>query len=121
MDALGHVNNTLYFRYFEDARIAYFAKMGFTTFAVNSGEGPILAQTSCQFIRPVTFPDTLTVGVWVEKIGQSSMQMEHELYSHSQQSVVARASSVVVMVNYATGEKVRVSDEIREGVTRLEM
>ena len=46
MDAYGHFNNTIYFRYFECARIAYLDRMEFMEFKKNSGIGPILAQIS---------------------------------------------------------------------------
>ena len=57
MDAFGHVNNTVYFRYFEDARIAYFDEIGINDFKEKSQLGPILATTHCNFKCPLEYPD----------------------------------------------------------------
>ena len=62
MDAFQHVNNIVYFRYFESARIAYFDKIGIWEFMEADGVGPILASTRCSFKIPLAFPDTVTVG-----------------------------------------------------------
>ena len=52
MDAFQHVNNTVYFRYFESARIAYFGAVGYLEWMKAEGSGPILASTRCRFRRP---------------------------------------------------------------------
>ena len=57
MDAYGHVNNIIYFRYFESVRIAYFEQMEFGEYKEKTGIGPILAQTSFRFKIPLTYPD----------------------------------------------------------------
>ena len=58
LDAFGHVNNTQFFRFFEDARIAYFERVGIT--AKLDGVGPILAKTDCVFRKPLGYPETVT-------------------------------------------------------------
>jgi len=112
MDALGHVNNTMYFRYFEDARLAYMQKIGFGNFLPEDNLGALLAYIDCQFKKPVTFPDTLTIGIWVEKIGNTSLQMDYDVYSEQLQGLVAKGSSVVVLFNYQANEKVRVPEKM---------
>jgi len=57
MDAFGHVNNIVYFRYFESARLAYFYKLDLIDMMTKTGIGPILASTSCRFKIPLTYPD----------------------------------------------------------------
>jgi acyl-CoA thioester hydrolase len=61
MDAYGHVNNIVYFRYFETARIVYFGKLESPDFVNRNPLGPILASTSCRFRAPLAFPDHLQV------------------------------------------------------------
>ena len=56
MDAFNHVNNVVYLRYFESARIAYFERLGFGISIAEQGIGPILASTSCEFKFPLTYP-----------------------------------------------------------------
>lgn len=120
MDALGHVNNAVYFRYFEDVRLAYFERLGFRSVVAGEKIGPILAQIDCSFRRPVVYPDTLTIGAWVSKIGNTSLQLQYEIYSRRQQTVVATGSSVVVMMDYERGEKIPVTEEIKAAVEALQ-
>jgi acyl-CoA thioester hydrolase len=120
MDALGHVNNATYFKYYEDVRIDYFKQLGFDTFKPSDPIGPVLAQISCQYRSPIVYPDTIRTYVWVEKIGNTSLQMDYSIFSEAQNAIVATGTSIVVMVNYATNEKVRVSDDIRERIKQME-
>ena len=79
MDAFGHVNNVVYFKYFESARIKYFNLL---EFGVNNQQiAPILAETKCRFWRPLTYPDNITVGARISSIGNSSFVMEYAIES----------------------------------------
>ena len=120
MDALGHVNNAKYFSYFEEARIEYMFHLGFETVTQKDLSGPILANISCDFLRPIVFPDTLTIGTGVIKIGRSSMQMDYEIYSKQQDTIVARGTSVLVMMNYKEGKSIPVSDDIKSRIISLD-
>jgi len=66
MDALGHVNNTTYFRWFESVRIGYFARIGWAADLSSGGVGPILAQASCTYRAPLVFPDEVVLAARVE-------------------------------------------------------
>jgi acyl-CoA thioester hydrolase len=119
MDALGHVNNARYFRWLESARIALFERIG----VVASGPskvGPILATTTCDFLLPVHFPGTIRADVRVSRIGETSITMEYELRdAAAPDTLYARASSVVVLVDYDTMKKVRVPDDVRQAIAAL--
>src|SRR5277367_5877386 len=80
-DAFGHVNNTIYFRWFESARIAYFERIGLNHLLEHEPIGPILASMSCDYRRPVTYPDTVDIGMRVSRIGRTSVGMEHAVLS----------------------------------------
>lgn len=69
MDAYGHVNNTVYFRLFESARIEYLRAIEFTAGGSDGGVGLILASTHCRFRRPLAYPDTVRVGARTVDIG----------------------------------------------------
>lgn len=113
MDALGHVNNAKFFSWFESARIALFMKIGIAT-SGGGGVGPILATTTCDFLKPVVHPATVRVRARMTKIGESSMTMEYEVEDAEVATTkYARGSSVAVLVDYDTGQKVRVPDEVR--------
>ena len=126
MDALRHVNNAKYFTWFESARIAYFERLRSTLPGSGPtpglGEvGPILASTTCDFLRPVTFPAIVRVGARVSELGNSSMRMEYAVErTDAPDDLCARGTSVVVLVRYATLAKVRVPDEMRAAIDALE-
>ncbi len=69
LDAFGHVNNTVYFRYFETARILYLERCGFMTSYDQSRIGAILHSTNCRFRLPLSFPETVLTGARVLDIG----------------------------------------------------
>jgi len=124
MDALRHVNNARYFTWFEAARIAYFDRIrgAFDGATAGFGEiGPILATTSCDYLRAVTYPATVCIGARVSTIGNSSIRMDYEVArTDAIHDCCAKATSVVVLVRYATLEKVRVSDAMRASIAAIE-
>ena len=72
---MGHVNNIVYFRYFESARLAYFERVGFLDEMKRSGVGPILATTQCRFRKPLTYPDRIRVGATVKNLREDHFTM----------------------------------------------
>ncbi len=119
MDALGHANNIRYFAWFETARIETFHRIGLTA-ASPTGVGPILATTTCDFLRPIAWPAELVVGARIPKVGRTSFTMEYAVaLEDAPNTPVARGSGVTVLVNYDTGEKVAISDEMRAAIAAL--
>ena len=113
MDALGHVNNIRYLGWMESSRIAFFEGLGLKTLPTEP-VGPLLARLEIDYLEPVVYPARVTVGVRTEKIGNTSMTFLQEIWhAGAPERVVARARTVVGLVNYATGSKVRVPDEVR--------
>jgi acyl-CoA thioester hydrolase len=126
MDALRHVNNARFFSWFESARIAYFERLraalpgAGTTIGIGD-VGPILASTSCDFLRPVAFPAVVRVGARVTELGNSSLRMEYAVErTDTPDDLCAKGTSVVVLVRYATLQKVRVPDEMRAAIEAME-
>ena len=120
MDALGHVNNIVYFRYFESARSDYFQKIGVWESAREKGIGVILHSTSCRFKRPLTYPDTVTVGTRVTEIHADRFTMEYAVYSHSGKCVAADGSGIIVVYDYRKNEKCKMPAEMRKKIEELE-
>ncbi len=113
MDALGHVNNAVYFRYFETARIEFFAQLGLGSVGQSSGIGPILHSASCRFRIPLTHPDTVAVGAQIGEVGDDRFVMRYRAVSHQHGAVAADGESLIVTFDYATGSKARVPDDLR--------
>jgi acyl-CoA thioester hydrolase len=119
-DAFGHVNNTVYLRWCESARVIYLQRVGLWQSERKDAVGPILANISCDFKRAVTFPDTVRIGARVVRIGNSSLQMDHVIVSEAAGAVAATAESTIVAFDYHRKETTRLPDEIRDAIARLE-
>jgi acyl-CoA thioester hydrolase len=113
-DAFGHVNNIVYFRWFESARIAYIRDAGISYSQGGTGIGPILATINCHFRKPVNFPDTVHIGARISRLGNSSMTIDHAVYSEAQDQLVADGDSVVVLFDYTSARPHRIPDEMRQ-------
>jgi acyl-CoA thioester hydrolase len=120
MDAYQHVNNTVFFRWFETARIAYTMKLGLKERMLREGVGPILAAIACDYRRQVVFPDTVAIGTRVTRIGRTSFVMEHALVSESQRALAAESRSTIVVFDYENNTPVPVPDEVRRKINELE-
>lgn len=121
MDAFGHVNNTRYFRYFEDARITYFERTGIAGAEGRpSGIGPILASTACRFRAPLTYPDEVTVGAKVVSVGRTSFRMEKRIVSVAMHKVVAEGNAIIVAFDYDAERKVPIPEAWRAALSNVE-
>jgi acyl-CoA thioester hydrolase len=118
MDSLGHVNNAIYARWLEQARIEYFRALGTMG---SGGAGPILARQAIDFKRPVTYPDRIAVEIGVERVGTTSIVLRSRGTSEAQGgALVFQAESVVVLLDYATGRKVEVDSTLRHQIDKLQ-
>ena len=120
-DKLGHVNNINYFRYFENARIAHFRAVQMSMPEPNQpGFGPILASTSCDYLKPLVFPDRIRIEAGVSRLGNSSFVHSYRIYSQQQQAYVARGQSVNVYFDYASQRSTPLPPELRAAILALE-
>jgi acyl-CoA thioester hydrolase len=119
-DAMQHVNNVVYFRWCESARIAYFGQIGLADKRSPEHVGPILASIKCDFRRQLNFPDTIRIGARVARIGRTSLTMTHRVESQSQRAIVAEAESTLVVFDYASGKPHPVPDALRKAIERTE-
>ncbi len=118
-DLFGHVNNIVYFRYFESVRMHYLERIGVLRSHRESGRGVILATTTCDFKKPVTWPQRLTVHTGSTAVGNTSFTMDY-LITDEQGDAVATGTSVQVMYDYASASKIRVTDEVRAAIQLIQ-
>lgn len=120
MDALGHVNNTLYFRYCESARIAYLDATGVWTHDQRGPEGPATVAANLNFRRQVVYPAELTVSARVVAIGERSYTFDHIVRDTADGQVVADGQAVCVWIHYAEGKALTLPDALLEAIARIE-
>lgn len=113
MDALGHVNNVVAFRWFESARVAMLEQVGLSKLMEPKRIGPILAAVDCQYKLQIFYPDTVWVSACVSSVGRTSMQIKHRIYSQTEKTIAAEGNSVVVFFDYNRQRPVAVPPDIR--------
>ena len=119
MDAFGHVNNTIFFRYFESTRIAYMRAID-TMSGDDSEFSPVVASARCDFLAPVVFPDTVIGQTRVSRLGNSSFTMEYQLTSTAQAKVVAKGEAVIVNIDRQTGRARPIPPALSQRMEELE-
>ncbi|HEY1101071.1 MAG TPA: thioesterase family protein [Myxococcota bacterium] len=121
-DAFQHVNNVVYFRWYETARMKLFERIGFTGSQDGTGSnavGPILHSTSCRYKAPVLYPDELVVGTRVVDVGVDRFAMEMALFSTTRGFVVATGEALIVSFDYRTQTKAPIPDEVVAAIRAL--
>lgn len=118
-DGFGHLNNVVYFRYFENVRMYYLERIGALRSHVEQGIGVILATTTCDFLRPVVWPATLHIRTGCTRIGNTSFTLSYRI-TDAAGNEVAIGTSVQVMYDYRAGTKVSIPEPIRLAIAALQ-
>ncbi|MBK6337928.1 MAG: acyl-CoA thioesterase [Betaproteobacteria bacterium] len=100
MDALGHVNNTVYFRYMEQARIEWLFGL-YPERSAYGGTGPVIVNASCTFLEPLVYPGDVEVRMYLGDPGRSSVGSSYDLLRDGR--VVAEGAAKIVWIDLATG------------------
>jgi len=120
MDAYGHVNNTVFFRYFETARMAFLQRCGFVESHERDKVGAILHSTSARFRQPLFFPDTVQVGASATEVKEDRFTMTYTVVSLTRNIVIAEGSGVIVSFDYAAGKKTGLPTRVRAAITSIQ-
>lgn len=111
MDTYGHVNNTVYFRYMEQARVEWIEDMGVPVRP--GGNGPVIINASCTFLIPMTYPGMVEVRTYVGHPGRSSVQTYVEMLIEGDERIFAEGAAKVVWMDTQTGKSVALPDHVR--------
>jgi len=117
MDAMGHVNNTVYFRYMEQARISWFDDLGLVPDP--GGQGPVIVNAACTFARQFEYPGTVLARQFVGELGRSSIMTYVDMLRTDDPGVVyAHGSAKVVWVDFPRQKSVPMPQAIRDLMQR---
>lgn len=113
LDAMGHVNNAVFFTYFEEGRKKLFMN---SSKSENPLDFPfILASISCDYIRPVTLDTELSLSMWIKEIGNKSFTISYQLMSRLDETVAyAKGESVQVCYDYQQGSSIEIPGHLKE-------
>ncbi len=113
MDVLGHVNNTEYFRYFEQARVELFDELGFSV--LPDATGPVIINAHCTFLKQLRYPGDIEVITYAGAPGRSSFEMRHEVRRIDEPEVlIAEGGVKVVWVDRQAEKSVPLPESVRE-------
>lgn len=113
MDALGHMNNAVFLRWFESGRIAWFGEAGFSVAAGAEAVVPVLVSVTVNFRKQVTFPATVEISTRLASVGRTSLTMEHRARLVGEAGEVADATSVVVLFDTVALRPSPVPEDLR--------
>lgn len=117
-DVYGHVNNVVYYAYFDTVVNEYLIAKGVLDIAGSPAIGLVI-ETSCRYFSPIAFPDRIEAGMRVRKLGNSSVRYEIGLFREGDDEAVAQGQFVHVYVDRETRRSVRIPDDIRAVLTPL--
>jgi len=116
MDALGHVNNAEYLRYFEQSRIEWLEGHGYAVAGV--GTGPVLARVSVTYLKPVVYPTEIEIRLHAGHVGNSSFTLLSEIVNGRDASErFTEGEFVTVWVDYERAKSVPIPEKIRAILT----
>jgi acyl-CoA thioester hydrolase len=119
MDAMGHVNNTVYFRYMEQARISWFDRLVPEADAWRS-TGIVIANASCNYKRAMTYPGTVEVRLYAGAPGGASVPTFYELRVDDDPVPYADGAAVVVFIDMQSQKSKRIPEDMRARLARAE-
>jgi len=117
-DAYGHINNAVYYTYFDTLVNNFLIENGFLTIGKSKTIG-LVVETQCQYYAPLTYPEIIKAGLRVGKIGTSSVRYEIGLFEKKQNHIAAKGHFVHVYVNEKTRRPAPISEAMQKVLQTL--
>ena len=117
-DVYGHVNNVVYYSFFDTAVNAHLIEQGVLDPATSPVIG-LVVETGCRYTAPITFPDRVDAGVRVARIGTSSVRYEVGLFRNDERGAAAFGHFTHVYVNRETRRPVPIPEAVRKVLEAL--
>ncbi|MEM9898634.1 MAG: thioesterase family protein [Pseudomonadota bacterium] len=117
-DVYGHVNNVVYYAYFDTAVNAYLIEKGVLDFTSGDTIG-LVVETKCQYFAPLSFPEPIEAGLTVNRIGRSSVTYGIGLFSKGSETPAAEGHFVHVYVDRLSRRPASLPDPFRKVVEEL--
>lgn len=118
MDTLGHINSSVYFKYFETVRILYYESVGLSTYFSENNFYGVVASTECNYISPLKYPGTIILGAKVSEIDLDKMIMEYFI-SHNN-NLFAIGEATINLINLTDGKKIPFPENIINNIKQFE-
>ena len=120
MDAHGHVNNVVYFRYMENARVEFYRRIGKYEFEERTGITLVVKSTSCRYIASLSCPDRISIGARVTDIDDEQILMQYIIVNAGTNQVAALGEATIVSLQVGDSSKVPFPDELKARILELQ-
>jgi acyl-CoA thioester hydrolase len=117
-DVYGHVNNAVYYAYFDTVINRYLIKEGGLDIATGSSIG-LCVESRCRYRKPIAFPGDVDAGLRVAKVGRSSVTYEVGIFAHGEEQAAADGSFVHVFVDRTTRRATPIPEPLRSALVRI--
>ena len=119
-DAFGHINNTLYARYYESSRIDYFERLTGSIFTSDSSSGVILADLKLAFLQQLHYPAVLEIGSRISRMGKSSLDMDAAVFIKGEDELINTSRATLVWFDYAANKTYPIPEDKRKLIIDFE-
>jgi len=116
MDAYEHINNAVFFRYFEDVRMHVLEEIGANDYMTQHNLGPILARTEADYRAPLIYPDTIDIKAAVTDIQDKKFTMLYQVYSHKLQTIACEGKALIVYYDYNQNKSCAIPDVLKQAL-----
>ena len=119
-DAMGHINNVLYARYYESARTSYFGQLLDMNFVGKMPIGVILADMKIAYLQQLHHPATMQIGARVSRLGGSSLQFDAAVFVEGNDQPISTSRATLVWFDYGNNKTLKIPQDIREKFNQYE-
>jgi len=120
-DAMGHINNVLYARYYESVRVAYFDELLNIKFVNKVPAGVILADMKIAYLQQLHHPSKMVIGGRVSRLGGSSLHFDAAVFIEGNDQPISTSRATLVWFDYANNQSLKISQDIRETIIDYEV
>ena len=117
-DVYGHVNNVVYYSYFDTVVNQYLIEQRVLNIEASKVIG-LVVETQCQYFASITFPDVVHAGLRVAKLGNSSVRYEIGLFRNEERTASAQGYFIHVYVDRATRRAISLPADLRAALKKI--
>ena len=111
MDAFNHINNVIYFRYFETGRVEFFNKTNLWQSYIDENIRIVVGKLECNYVKEITHPAEIEIAVGIKKIGNSSLTVHHIVKQNGE--IAGHGEGIIVATNPQSGKSTPWTDTLR--------
>lgn len=118
LDLFGHVNNVMFYKYIQAARVRFWEQIGLYDQFKNDGIAPLLASATIDFKKPLMYPGNVIIQYTPAFIKNTSFGLEYSLLNDKNE-IVAFGRDTMVLYDFNKNEKLNIPDNLRENINKL--